>query len=145
MLIHTASEGISFAKALEEEAATFYETAAERLPGLRDRGYAEENRRFAHTIQRVYQEVITDAIEGGYCFELETDEYTLPLWDRAAGSANDALRHAISIEKVMIAFYSKARDQAEGLMADIPRAFGVIVRKRRGRLEDLEAWAAGAA
>jgi len=136
MLIHTASEGISFAKALEEEAAAFYE-AAERFPAFREWGYAAENRRFASTIQRVYQEVITDAIEGGYCFELETEEHRLPSGAAAAASQEDALRRAIDVENAMIAFYTRARDQAEGLMADIPRAFGIIIRKRRQRLENL--------
>lgn len=141
MLIHTASEGISFAKGLEAATAQLYEAMAERFPEFRDRAlaHAAENRRFAGTIQRVYQEVITDAIEGCYCFQLETEDFGLPVADRIAGSVHDAVGQAVAVENVMIDFYSKAQKQADTLMADIPRAFGTILRKRNQRLEALKA------
>ncbi|MCX6093993.1 MAG: hypothetical protein NTY63_04120 [Candidatus Bipolaricaulota bacterium] len=148
MLIHTASEGISFAKAMETAAAEFYEDMAASFEEIRALALAnaEENRRFARNIQRVYQEVITDAIEGSYCFQLETANYELPVTGSATRGAHDAIQQAIAVEGVMIRFYSDARDQADTLMADIPRAFGVIVRKRKqrqGELKDLSSGQAG--
>jgi hypothetical protein len=140
MLLHTASEGISFAKTLEATTAQFYEAMAQRFSEFRDRAlaHAAENRRFAGTIQRVYQEVITDAIEGCYCFQLETEDFGLPVADPVVGSVHEAVGQAIAVEKIMVDFYSSAKKQADTLMADIPRAFGVIIRKRNQRLEELE-------
>lgn len=142
MLIRTASEGISFAKSLEIAAASFYETMAADFDGLRAFALASaaENRQNARQIQRVYQEVITDAIETGYCFRLETAGYELKNTDAELREEKDAVGAAIVIEGRMLDFYAAAHEQTDKLMADIPRAFSGIRKKHERRLRDLEAF-----
>ena len=139
MLIRTASEGISFAQELELTAAQFYADVVVSQPRLQELASknARENRRFAKQIQRVYQEVITDALEGGYCFKIEITHYKMPAGASATSSVRAAIHLALELERVMIDFYSEAHEQAEGLLADIPRAFAMIIGKRKKRLEEL--------
>ena len=65
MQLCTTSETISFARDLEEKSAEFYQAVSNRFePGKEFIRFKEENRKFAVQIQRAYQSVITDAIEG---------------------------------------------------------------------------------
>jgi rubrerythrin len=141
MLVKTASEGVSFARSLELSAAKFYETMAAGFDELRDFALASaaENKRFAGQIQRVYQEVITDAIEGGFCFHLETADYELDDTEDALREELDAVRVGEAIEGRMVAFFATAQEQAESLMADLPHAFARIRKRHERRLRDLEA------
>lgn len=140
MLIHTASEGISFARGLENAAAEFYEAIAARFEDLREvaQAVAEEDRKFSRHVQRVYQEVITDAIEASYCLNLETTDYKLPIETLEISSAHSALGIALELEEVIVRYYSDAHEQAGILLADITRALGLIVRKRKERIDSLQ-------
>ncbi len=80
MKLHTASEVISFARRLETEATTLYE----RLARLGDRaetirGFATENKKNIVQIERSYYGVISDALEGGFAFDLDDTEYSMGL------------------------------------------------------------------
>jgi rubrerythrin len=134
MELNTASAAISFAKKLENESAKFYEDLAKRT---KDEdvflSFAKENRKNVVQIERAYYEVITDAIEGCFAFKISPDEYTFKTELAENASYSDALDKAIEIEEKMIKFYSDAAEQSESLMADIPRAFTLIARKREGR------------
>jgi rubrerythrin len=134
MELNTASAAISFAKKLENESAKFYEDLAKRT---KDEdvflSFAKENRKNVVQIERAYYEVITDAIEGCFAFKISPDEYTFKTELAENASSSDALDKAIEIEEKMIKFYSDAAEQSESLMADIPRAFTLIARKREGR------------
>ena len=72
MRLHTASEVISLARRLENESADFYEGLCRDADdeGLW-RGFALENRRNIAQVERAYYGVISDAIEGGFAFDMD--------------------------------------------------------------------------
>jgi len=85
-----------------------------------------------------YYEVITDAIEGCYCFDINPEEYTFETELAKEASYSDALNKALGIEEKILKFYSDAAEQSKPLMADIPRAFAMVVKKRSRRTLQLE-------
>ena len=134
MELNTASATISFAKKLENESAKFYEDLAKRT---KDEdvflSFANENRKNVTQIERAYYGVITDAIEGCFAFKISPDEYTFSTELAENSSYSDALDKAIEMEEKIIKFYSDAAAQSESLMADIPRAFRLVIKKRSSR------------
>ena len=140
MELNTASATIGFAKALEEDSAKFYEDMSRRYPQNEEifLTLVKENRQNAAQIQRAYYEVITDAIEGCFAFSMKPDKYTLKIeLARETGYA-EALEQAVHIEGKIIKFYLDAAEQSKSLLADIPRAFNMIARKRDNRLSMLK-------
>ena len=140
MTLHTASEGVTFAKNLENESAEFYGEIAQRNAGDAETflSFAKENKKNVVQIDRVYYGVITDAIEGGYAFNIEPDDYVIKTSIPDGTDTNVALKQAVEIEQTIIKFYTDAAEQSKSLMADVPRAFTIIARKRGTRLEKLE-------
>jgi rubrerythrin len=140
MKLHTASETISFVKDLEEQSAKFYENLSQRFAKDKDLwlSLAKENRRFATQIQRAYYSVITDAIEGCFAFDLESEEHTIETEISETASYSDAVDMALSMEKKIIDFYHTAADQSMSLMADVPRNFKMVTKKRSNRTEKLK-------
>jgi hypothetical protein len=138
MILHTASEGISFSKKLENDSAGFYENLAQKNAGYAETflAYARENKKYITQVERAYYGVITDAIEGCFAFNIDPDDYAL---DTDIKDGPDAIRQAVEIERKIIQFYTDAAEQSKSLMADVPRAFVLIARKRGARLEKLEA------
>jgi rubrerythrin len=135
MKLHTASETISFAKKLEDDSAKFYKDLSQKYGKEEDDflSFGEENRKNIAQVERAYYGVITDAIEGCFAFDVETDEYSFDteLADNAGYA--DALSRAIEIEEKIIKFYTDAGEQSSSLMADVPRAFKMIAKKRQNR------------
>ena len=139
MELCTTSETISFAKELEENAGAFYEALAQRFEEVNDlAAFKEENRKFAIQVQRAYQSVITDAIEGCYAFKLESENYTIDTELPDGIGFKEAAAKALAMEETIIDFYTTAADQSMSLMADIPRMFKIVVRKRGGRIDRLK-------
>lgn len=139
MKLCTTSETISFAKNLEEKSGEFYEALAARHDKAKPlSAYKEENRKYAIQIQRAYQSVITDAIEGCYAFQVEADDYEIDTSLGEGGDFSDAVKKALAVEEKIIDFYNTAADQSMSLMADIPRNFKIIVKKRSKRLDHLK-------
>ncbi|MGQ9638264.1 MAG: hypothetical protein ACUVT6_10790 [Thermodesulfobacteriota bacterium] len=140
MVINTCSGVISFAKELENESAKFYQNLAERF--IKDRNFfisfAEENKGYITQIERAYYGVITDAIEGCFAFSLNPEEYSLNANLEKNETYSDLIRRAIDIEEKIIKFYSDAAEQSTSLMADVPRVFKLVVRKREKRLSILK-------
>jgi len=138
--LHTASETISFIKEFEEEAAKFYEELSEKYPEGEDvfLSFAKENRKYFNQIQRAYYSVITDAIEGCFAFDLETDDYALDTDLPEDTSYADAVAKALALEEKIIEFYDVAADQSMSLMADVPRNFKIVTRKRKDRIARLK-------
>ena len=140
MIIHTASEGITLSKQLENDSAEFYGKIADKYEQGAEvfQAYVTENKKNTVQIDRAYYGVITDAIEGGYAFNLETDTYVLSLDIKDGAGYEDAVKQAIDVENKIIQFYEEAAAQSKSLLADVPRAFTLIARKRNNRLEKLE-------
>jgi len=139
MKLQTASSVISFARELEGESAKFYEDLAQRFAEGEDSflGFAKENKKNVVQIERAYYGVITDAIEGCFAFDVESDDYAIETALAEKTGYSDALSQAIKMEETIVRFYTDAAEQSQSLMADVPRAFMVIVRKRNDRLAKL--------
>ncbi|MBC8458884.1 MAG: hypothetical protein H8D67_12895 [Deltaproteobacteria bacterium] len=142
MTLCTASETISFIRdELEEKAAKFYEDLARKNPEKANLflSFAKENRKYIKQIQMTYQFVISDAIEGCFAFNLESDNYIFETDLPDNASLADVANKALAIEEKIIACYEDGAEQSMSLLADIPRNFMIVVRKRNSRLEQLKA------
>ncbi len=144
MGISTCSGAISFSRELETESARFYEELAKRFDSDKDflLGLAKENAKFTQQIERAYYGVITDALEGCFAFDLDTTEFKVE--GPAPGSDyKAALAEALRMEEMIIRFYQVAAEQSKHLMADVPRAFTLVSKKRGDRLAKIKALAEG--
>ena len=140
MKLQTASSCISFAKGLEEQSAKFYQGLSQKYAEGEDifLSFAMKNKKNGVQIERVYYEVITDAIEGCFAFEIDSGEYEIDTSLEDKASYVDALVKAIEIEEKMKRFYEDAAEQSKSLMADVPRVFVLIARKRCERIAKLK-------
>ena len=139
MEINTASAAISFARKLEEDSAKLYEDLSQRYPKSKDvfLTFVKDNKKNVVQFERAYYGVITDAIEGCFAFNMNPDEYVLKTELAEEANLSTDLDKAIEIEEQMIRFYSDAAEQSKSLMADVPRAFTQIARKRQNRESQL--------
>ena len=139
MQLNTSASVISFAKQLEADSAGFYEKMAERYPKTTELylTFSKENSNYATMIQRAYYGVITDAIEGCFAFSVETDKYTFEREPAKELGHADALNQAIDMEQKLISFYTDAAEQSKAFMADVPRTFLIVAKKRRRREDKL--------
>ena len=135
MTLHTASEGITFIKELENGSSMFYESLAQRYGKDAETflSFARENRKNIIQIERTYYGVITDAIEGGFAFDIDPNNYTFNITIQEGVSYTEILNQAMQIEDKIMKFYLDASNQSRGLMADIPRLFMTFSRKREER------------
>ena len=135
MKLQTASSVISFAKSLEDESAKFYQDLSQQYAESKDVfvSLAQENKKNIVQIERAYYGVITDAIEGCFAFDIEPDAYAVETALAEGASYHDALGKAIELEEKIVKFYTDAAEQSKSLMADVPRAFMLIARKRSER------------
>jgi hypothetical protein len=139
MKLCTTSETISFGKDLEERSAQFYRDLIQKYPeGKIFESYPEENRKYVIQIQRAYQSVITDAIEGCFAFQLDSEQYQIDTVLPDKGSFKDAAIKALAIEEKILEFYHTAADQSMALMADVPRNFKIVAKKKAGRIEKIK-------
>jgi len=139
-MLHTAAEVLTLAKKLESESAKFYENLAQRYTEGKEisLSFAKENSKYIVQVERAYYEVITDAIEGCFSFEgIDTDNYSIETELLEGTSYSDALRMAIALEEKIIKFYLDTAKVSKSLMADVPRAFEMIAKKRNERIPKL--------
>jgi rubrerythrin len=141
MQLNTSASVISFARQLEADSAAFYEKMAEKYPKAADLllAFSRENSKYTVMIQRAYYGVITDAIEGCFAFSVETDKYTFEREPAKAPGYADALNQAIAMEQKLVSFYVDAAEQSKAFMADVPRTFLIVARKRKDREDKLRA------
>ena len=136
MKLNTASAVISFAKELEENSIKYYEKLIQKFPQSKETflSFIKENKRNIISVQRVYQEVITDAIEGCFSFEgLDTNDYKFNTDLPTKTNYTEALKNAIEVEEKIQKFYLDTAEMSKSLMADIPRVFERIAKKRDKR------------
>lgn len=139
MQLNTSASVISFAKQLEADSAGFYQKMAERYPKAADLflTFSKENNNYTTMIQRAYYGVITDAIEGCFAFSVETEKYTFEREPAKELGYTDALNQAIDMEQRLVSFYTDAAEQSKAFMADVPRTFLIVARKRKDRKDKL--------
>ncbi|GFP18725.1 hypothetical protein HKBW3S03_00230 [Candidatus Hakubella thermalkaliphila] len=101
MKINTASAAISFAKKLEEDSAKFYEDLSRKY--IKDvdvlLSFAKENRKNIVQVERAYYEVITDAIEACFAFNINPDDYAFKTELAEGASYSDVLEKAVEMEE----------------------------------------------
>ena len=141
-IINTCSEAISLARNLEKDSAEFYKSLAEGNAGNRDLflSFAEENEKYIKQIERAYYGVISDALEGGFAFSLDPEKYSLETELSGDATLAEAIQCAMKIEEKIVEFYNVAAEQSKSLMADIPRAFKLVVKKRNKRQSTLKSF-----
>jgi hypothetical protein len=139
MQIQTTSAALSLGRELEETSAKFYDDLAAKYPEGKDTFlvYAKENRKNIAQVERAYYGMISDALEGCYAFNMESASYAIKTELAKGASYAQALAAARELEKVIIKFYNDAAVQCEGLMAELPRLFSLISRKKSERLAKL--------
>lgn len=139
MGINTCSEAISFAKELENSSSKFYRQLAERFIQKKDifLSLVKENEEFVTQIERAYYGVISDAIEGCFAFNLDAEEYRFDI-DLQKEDYLNLIKKALEIEEKILKFYLLATEQSKSLMADVPRAFRLVAKKREKRLLTLK-------
>jgi len=139
MVLNTCSQVMSLAKELEGQSAHFYKDLAKRFSRDKDLylSFADENEDYVTQIERAYYGVITDAFEGCFAFNIDPEKYSFKTELSEKEALSDALKRALEIEEKMIHFYSDAAEQSKSLMADVPRAFRMVAKKRDLRKEKL--------
>ena len=132
---NTASEIISFSKELEQDSAKLYEALSRRYARDKDilLSFAKENKKNIVHIERAYYGVISDALEGCFAFNIDPEAYSFKSELPEDSSYSEALAGALDMEEKIIKFYSDAAEQSKSLMADVPRAFKMVAKKRRNR------------
>jgi hypothetical protein len=139
MIIHTASEGITLAKKLENDSADFYEARAGDYPQLKETllNFTRENQKFFTNIERTYYSAITDAVEGCFALNLETDNFVLDTGKNSDSGQAAFIQQAIKVEEKIRKFYLDAGEQSKALMADVSRSFIFTAKKHNARIEQL--------
>ena len=142
MELNTASLVYEFALKLEEKIAKFYGEIAsnEKYSKGKERflSFAKEDRGYIDLIRRVYQGVITDAIEACYAFTgIEDRDYEVDTSLTEYMSYSDAIGKALEIEQRAQKFFVDARDRGASFMADLPQAFNTIAKRRERRVYEL--------
>ena len=141
MGISTCSGAISLARELENESAKFYQELSKRFEKDKDLflAFAKENAKYVSQIERAYYGVITDAIEGCYAFDLNPEDYQIKAAPSKGASYPSALKEALAMEEIILKFYHVAAEQSKHLMADVPRNFILVAKKRNERIPKLKA------
>ena len=139
MILHTASEVVSLVRKLETESAEFYKNIAGQYGNDAStvQPFPDENLKNIKQVERAYYGSISDALEGGFAFELEADNYTFDTELANDSGYPAALEKAIAIEKLITALYTDT-GKSQTLMADVQRVFKILARKRAERIQKLE-------
>lgn len=141
MQLQTASQVINFAVELEDKSAKFYEDLAEKFKQYKEvfLSFVRENKKNKLFVQRVYNEVVSDALETGFSFEdLGVDDYLIEINLAEDVSLPDVLKKALDIEAKIERFYVNAAKKSKSFLADVPRVFEKIGKKRDERKEKLK-------
>jgi len=140
MIINTCSEAISLAKELENKSAKFYHTLSDHFPQHKELflSFVKENENYITQIDRAYYGVITDAFEGCFAFHMNPEDYAFKTDLTEAPTLQEALTKALEIEEKIVQFDTDAAEQSKSLMADVPRAFKLVAKKRANRQSTLK-------
>ena len=141
MAISTCSGAISLSRELENGSAKFYEELSRKFDKDKELflGFAKDNAKYVTQIERAYYGVITDAIEGCFAFDLNPEDFQIKAAPSKDASYPNALKEALAMEEKILDFYRVAAEQSKHLMADIPRNFTLVAKKRNERLPKLKA------
>jgi len=132
----TASAVVTFAVQLEVACAEFYEDIARTCETEQDvfMELAQENLRNGKLLKRAYYEVVSDALETGFCFEgLELSEHTVDCRQPEGLSRSEIITLALACEDKAERLCQIAAERSESLLGDVPRVFAKLARQREDR------------
>ncbi len=98
---------------------------------------ARENKKNVVQIERAYYGVISDALEGCFSFKVGPEEYVLDTELAENVAYSDVLNKTVMMEEKIIEFYTDAAEQSKSLLADVPRIFAMVAKKRGERIPKL--------
>ncbi|MDP7077878.1 MAG: hypothetical protein QGI64_06410 [Desulfobacterales bacterium] len=137
MKLNTMSAVMTFVSKIENDSASFYGKAAKKYPEFEETFHAwtKENAKFEKQVKQTYFGVTTDTLESNFSFEgLETSDYDLDLVLPENAGHSEGGKKAFEIEETIKRFYLEAARLSDSLMADIPRLFRKIAKKREDRI-----------
>ena len=140
MRLNTMAAVMTFVSKIENDSSRFYQDHAEKYPELRDAflSCVKENKKFEKQVKQTYYGVITDTLESNFAFEgLDTDDYDLRLTLPEHVDSSKVKEKALETEETIKRFYLRAAELSDSLMADIPRLFKKIAKKREERSKTL--------
>ena len=141
MKLNTMAGVMTFVSKIENDSASFYRNYAKNYPELESTflSWNKENNKFEKNVKRTYFGVITDTLESNYAFQgLDTDDYNFETQLPENVDSSEAGKKAREIEETIKNFYLNAAQLSDGLMADIPRLFRKIAKKREERCQTLD-------
>lgn len=144
MKLSTATQVINFASQLEEESAKFYEKLAEQFPAGKDTFLflAKDCRKNKLWIHRVYQEVVSDALETGFSFKDFTVDETAGQVDLTEDTDLPGLAEKMrEVEEEVQQLYGEVASRSKSFLADVSRVFERIARRRKKRIEKIKSLA----
>ncbi len=133
MQLATASQVVNFAKELEGKSAKLYEDLAQSYEEHREAFLclAKENMKNKLRVQRVYTEVVSDALETGFSFEgLNPEDYSIRTELIENNSCFNRIKTAMDAEEKIQEFYLAATKQSKSFLTDISRVFATMAKKR---------------
>jgi rubrerythrin len=137
----TTSAIMSFSENLEDKSVAFYEKLAERFEKGKEifLGFAKESKKNRIHLVRTYQETISDALEASFSFEdLILPDYDFETAFIESTSFKEVLEMVLEFEESVSGLYTQIAEQAQSLLATIPRAFLRVAKKRKARKEALQ-------
>jgi hypothetical protein len=140
MEINTAAALISFAKKLEEDSAGFYADLARSQPLGSELflSFVKGNTKNILDIERAYYEVISDAIEGCFAFNLDPKKYSIDALLDRNGTYSQVILRSIALEDHLIHFYYAAAEQSQLILGNVPQVFKMVAKDRTRRVTKLQ-------
>jgi hypothetical protein len=139
----TAASVITYVSKIELDSATLYEQWGKLHEKLRDsfEAFAKGNRKNEQRVKRAYYNVVSDALETGFCFKDLRADIVMPEFSKGA-SVSEVLNLAVRLEKEIQDFYVKAANSSRALLPDVPRQMDKVSQERTKRVGQLQAMAA---
>jgi rubrerythrin len=139
----TAASVITYLSKIELDSAKLYEQWGTLHEKLRDSfgAFAKVNQKHEQRVKRAYYNVVSDALETGFCFRDLKADIVIPEFTKEA-SVSEILKLAVALEKEIRDFYMKAASSSRALLADVSRQMEKVSQERTRRVEQLQAMAA---
>ncbi|MAF32371.1 MAG: hypothetical protein QF466_03590 [Desulfobacterales bacterium] len=137
MNLNTMSAVMTFVSKIENDSASFYDKTVKKYPEFEEtfQAWIRENAKFEKQVKQTYFGVITDTLESNFSFGgLDSGNYDLDLVLPENAGLSEGKKKAFEIEETIKRFYLEAARLSDGLMADIPRLFRKIAKKREDRI-----------
>jgi hypothetical protein len=140
MELNTAASVIKYVSKLELESAKLYEEWSKMHEKVRNsfESFAKENTKNEQRIKRAYYNVVSDALETGFCFKGFQSDLAIPKCGQDA-TVSEILEVAIGLENDIKDFYGEAADLSKCLLADVPREMQKVAKTRDDRITKLQA------